>query len=443
MRTRLLLGGALLPAIGMAISAVIATETFESHVRADLDQRLLAQAAVERESLFDGPGGRPHLHGADATDGLSEMIAARAIYDGEGALLVSAGGDFAAHVPPPLGPGPWWSKTPGGSRQLLVEAMDHGRRYFLQVVGSTIPAEAAIGSFRATIWWFAALVTFILVMAQVVIAFRLARRFERLMALLPRLFDTPPAAIPRAQGHDEIAALQNALATTSERVAATNEARERFVAEAAHELRTPLSLLRTSIDLALRRERPPDELKAALETARGDVVSLSVLADRLLDLERLRQPQVLERHPTDITALVRDVVRRTGDALVRSDVSAEVNANVDGEMLRQALANLVENAQKFAPGRAVVVAHEPAERELRLTVSDAGPPIAPELRRVIFEPFHRLARDKPGAGLGLAIVSAIAAAHGGRCEVEPVVDAAGVEVGNRFRIVLPEAAATT
>ena len=438
MRARLLIAGALLPAVGMAISAVMATETFESHTLADLDQRLLAQAAVERESLFDGPDHEPHLHDADEVDGLSAMVAARAIYDGRGELLVAAGADFDARITPPSGHGPWWSRGSHGGRQLLVEAMDQGQRFFLQVVGSTVAAESAIASFSETIWVFVAVVTLVLVLAQVVIALRLARRFARLMALLPRLFDKPPTLIPRASGNDEIASLQNAMAETSERLAATNEARERFVAEAAHELRTPLSLLRTSIDLALRRERPADELKAALEMARGDVASLSLLADRLLDLERLRQPQAVERRVTDITTLVQEVVRRTGDAHVRSEIATELSANVDGEMLRQALANLVENAQKFSAGRAVVVAHEPAAHELRLTVSDEGPTIAPELRRVIFEPFHRLARDKPGAGLGLAIVAAAAGAHGGRCEVEPARGGDdGAASGNRFRIVLP------
>jgi len=230
------------------------------------------------------------------------------------------------------------------------------------------------------------------------------------------------------------------MAVKGERLAATNEARERLFAEAAHELRTPLAVLRTSIELALRRERPAEELRAALEVARGDVESLSVLAGRLLDLERLRQSHAPARAPTDVSALVDELVRRVDDSLVRSMLGPEVMANVDADMLRQALANLVENAQKFAPGTPVVIAHEPAPGELRLTVSDEGPGIPPELRAVIFEPFHRLVRDKQGAGLGLAIVTAIARAHGGRCEVEAVRDHAekgGPGVGTRFRIVLP------
>jgi len=436
-RTRLLIGGALLPAVGMAVSAAIASHVFEVHLREDLDQRLLAQAAVERESLFDGPGGKPHLHGEEETDGLAATMAARAIYTPTGQLLTSAGARFAPQIEVPVGTGPWLSRGPDGARRLLVEAMDDGARYFLSVVGSTAPAEAAIASFNSTVWSFAGLATLVLVVAQVGIAVGLARRFERLVSFLPRLFAQPPGIIPHEPRGDEVAALQNAMAVTSERLAAANEARERFIAEAAHELRTPLALLRTSIELALRRERPPEELKSALEVARGDVEKLSVLASRLLDLERLRQTQTPDRSETDVSLLVAEVLERTSDPLLQSTLGPRVMASVDGEMLRQALANLVENAQKFAPGRPVIVAHEPAAGELRLIVSDEGPGIAKELRAVIFEPFHRIARDKPGTGLGLAIVAAIARAHGGRCEVEAARIDAGVEIGTRFRIVLP------
>ncbi len=212
------------------------------------------------------------------------------------------------------------------------------------------------------------------------------------------------------------------LNDTLERLQAAVAHERRFVADASHELRTPLALLRTELELALRRPRSHDELTDALRSAAEETERLSRLAEDLLLLARADQgtlPLRLELVPPgDLLSNVAARFASRADSLGRpllvqpGDAGSEVE--VDPVRVEQALTNLVDNALTYGAG-AVELACEVSGDEVELHVRDEGAGFPKEFRARAFDRFSRAdaARSNGGAGLGLSIVELVARAHGG------------------------------
>jgi signal transduction histidine kinase len=184
----------------------------------------------------------------------------------------------------------------------------------------------------------------------------------------------------------------------------------RFLADASHQLRTPLSLLTTELELALRRARSPEELRDALASAAESTARLSRLADGLLVLAGAGDGRLpLKTDELDVADLARAVAERHG---VRVEAEPLV---VRGDALRleQALANMVDNALRYGGGDVTVTAAR-RDGQVELHVLDGGPGFPSEFLAHAFERFSRADPAGPdGSGLGLAIVETIARAHGG------------------------------
>ena len=211
-----------------------------------------------------------------------------------------------------------------------------------------------------------------------------------------------------------------ALAGRALRPVAQALERERgFVADASHELRTPLAVLKTELELALREGRTEDELREALRSAEAETDRLTRLADDLLVLARSDRGTLdLKLEPVPVEDLLQGVARRFR-TLAGVEVSVPDGLAVRGDRLRleQALGNLVANASEHGrPPIRVYARRDGAEVELH--VADAGAGLPAEFGDRAFERFTRAdaSRTGGGAGLGLAIVEAIARAHGGRAE---------------------------
>jgi len=242
---------------------------------------------------------------------------------------------------------------------------------------------------------------------------------------------------------DELARLVRAINSLLERLARAAEAERRFAADAAHELRTPLAVLRSGIEVALRRERSTSEYAQALTSALGEVVKLCGMADELLTLSRVDQEFRSGRERIDVSALAHEVVdtieplAASKQLRVEAHIADGIMVNGNGDHLRRVLINLLDNALKFTAQGCVTVGLESCDGKAELRVTDTGPGIAPAELPFIFDRFFRgRAGHAPGNGLGLSLCREIVQLHGGK--ISAANRAGG---GAEFAVVLPESPA--
>jgi signal transduction histidine kinase len=229
-----------------------------------------------------------------------------------------------------------------------------------------------------------------------------------------------PGRLPVPRGRDEISRLAVTLNEMLSRLQGALEHERRFVADASHELRTPVALLRTELELALRRPRSPDELRLALRSALVETERLSRLADDLLLLARAEDGSLqLRTERIEVGPLLETVARRFAARAGESGRDLHVQAttavvDADPNRLEQALDNLVENALSYGAGE-VLVFTESRDGVVELHVADRGPGFDAAFLARAFDRFSRAddARGRGGAGLGLSIVQLISEAHGG------------------------------
>lgn len=447
--TRLLLAGAIAPAVLLMGAFGFVGMLLQRALHAEIDRALLAQAAVEAVSLFDRPGHGAHLHldRSPLRAAAGDTPAWGSLYgpDGRRVLAVPEEAPTPERVAlPPLGQKPrlFTERGPheGGQRVLLVTVMSpEGRPYALRLAIPFDRTKAVLRRYASTATAVGMFTVVVLTVVQTVFLQRLRRRIGALGEHMTRLRRGELASEPAPDTvGDELTALRDVIAATTVELRAARDARERLLADAAHELRTPLTAMRTDIDVTLRRERPPDELREALVRVRAEVTRLSTLAQQLLDVTARRvaglsmsEGELGEtvRHATDA---MRALAMERGVELVVEAPTA-VRARFDQEAMARVIANLIDNATRFAPsGTAVIVRARTIGDRAVLEVEDEGEGVPEAEREAVFDAFHRLDRRAQGAGLGLAIVREVARRHGGDAKVER-----GARGGARFVVTWP------
>ncbi|GAA1118618.1 hypothetical protein GCM10009650_23630 [Nesterenkonia jeotgali] len=235
-------------------------------------------------------------------------------------------------------------------------------------------------------------------------------------------------------GNDDLSEMTKSVNQMLDRLEDSFAAQERLIHDVSHELRTPLTIIRGHLEVLDVGDRV--DVTATRELTLDELTRMNRVIDDLTTLAQAGQPGFVQRAETDIGTLTDEVYDKAlalGDRRWIVETRAEGTAWVDRERLTQAWLQLAANAVKFSPpGSVIALGTELAAHQLRLFVRDQGEGIDVADQERIFQRFGRTDPSKPGSGLGLPIVEAIARAHDGVVELESSPGA-----GSRFTVVLP------
>jgi signal transduction histidine kinase len=235
-------------------------------------------------------------------------------------------------------------------------------------------------------------------------------------------------------GRDEIAALATTFNEMLDRLEEAFATQRRFVDDAGHELRTPITVIRGHLELL---EEDPEERRNTLALVMDELERMQRIVDDLLILAKAEQPDFLDLDTVDLERLTREVHAKAGAIAPRDWRLERVGRGLvvaDRQRLTQAVIQLAQNAAQHTEEDALIgLGSALGNGEVRLWVRDTGPGIASEQQERIFRRFARTgARRSEGAGIGLSVVKAIAEAHHGRVEVDSRPGA-----GATFSVVIP------
>jgi len=242
---------------------------------------------------------------------------------------------------------------------------------------------------------------------------------------------------------DELKQLADTFDAMLARLDAAFGAQRQFVADASHELRNPLAIIRTNADVALTDpDATPEDLRQAIAVVKRAGDRMSLLVGDLLALARRQQP-TLEHEPVDLGAAVAEasddfvVPAETRDIVLDRAIAPGVVVTGDREALKRVVANLLDNAVRLAPaGSRIRLATGSEDNRAWIAVADEGPGIAPDDQAHVFDRFWRAdkarSRSDGGTGLGLAIVRQLVESHGGEVRLHSKVG-----VGSSFVVWLP------
>lgn len=453
-RTQITAGYGLLMALCLGAYSAAAGLSFEQHAHAELDRRvhedieLAARAVILEDRRLVWAGGilgkkveeeEGGGHWTEVWSLTGELLLSAGTIDamslGPGPTISEADTRAARTVHPPFGPVRVRSEivTVAGHRLIIRAAV----------------AEAATRALVRSFWLELAVISASVLALGGVGGWALARRTLRpLSSMADRArritAERLDGRINVEPASAELDHLRDAFNDTLSRLERSFDELRRFTADAAHEMRTPLTALRSVGEVGLRNARGEEDLREVVGTMLEEVDRLSRLASDLLGLARAESGQSpLRLEPLDLAALASEVceslvvLAEEREQVLDLSGAQPVKTLGDRVALRLALMNLVDNAIKYGPeGSRVSVVTGRSTATVWVEVADEGPGIAPEHQAHVFERFYRVdegrSRGCGGTGLGLALVRWTAEAHGGRVELE-----SAPERGSRFRMVLP------
>ncbi|HEX2603235.1 MAG TPA: HAMP domain-containing sensor histidine kinase [Oxalicibacterium sp.] len=348
-----------------------------------------------------------------------------ALYSARRELIAEAGRDL-----PPLEPSQTTSGWLNGGPPVFAVELPDGR----WLVGQ----RSHHGRRKPPVSYFAALAMIALAvgLGAYPIVRRLTRRLERLQTSVEALGEGHLSTRIPVRGDDEVARLAGSFNRSAARIEALVDAQKALLANASHELRSPLARIRMAAELMSTQAQP--EIREELTR---NIAELDQLIDEILLASRLDAgaDTAPAFESVDLTALVAEECARLHDVDVQFEVQSDRGAIEllgDAKLLRRMLRNLLENAKRYGEGTPVAVTLRMDNMDrIVLRICDGGPGIPPAERERIFEPFYRLpgARERDGGvGLGLALVRQIAQRHGGSVQCIEYA-----EPGSCFEVALP------
>jgi two-component system, OmpR family, sensor kinase len=371
--------------------------------------RTVAGGSVPGEYAVQVIDSSGRVRGASADAGTTPLVSAAELLQARhGRLLqtIAVEGERERVLAAPFAPRRGWVAVAGVSLESLDSTLSHVRRELL-VAGAALVAVAGFGAYG---------------LARA--ALSPVERLRREVAALSERDESPGVRVPSTR--DEIAALATTMNSLLTRLHNALARQRALVADASHELRTPFAVLSGELELAALPGRSREELADALLRAGEEAARLARITDQLLFLARSDEDRIPQhRQRKNVSRLLaRSAERvaaraRSAGVWCRVEAPDELAADLDPDRLGEAIDNLVDNALRFAPaGTPIVLTARAICDDLAIGVADSGPGFPAEFLPHAFERFARpvavRAGDDRGAGLGLAIVNAIAAAHGGR-----------------------------
>ena len=435
-RLRVTAACAVVMAFVLAASGWFLYSRLSSHLATQLQQELQVRAQDLGALVAGG-------HGSLAADASSRLVEPGESY----AQLVD--GRRVVDATPPLGGkpllradrlgaavhGPLYATLPSvpglnESSRLLATPVERDGRRLVLIVGDTRQNDLeTLASFRNELLIAGPIALLLASLAGYLLAGIALRPVETMRSRAAAISAaTPGERLPVPVTHDELERLGVTLNEMLDRLEDALRRERDFVADAGHELRTPLALLRTELELSLRHDLSAEELRGAVRVSVEDVDRLARLADDLLLIARSERRELPLRVETmQADELLASVARKfqwRADAERRPlahEAPANLRLHADRLRVEQALGNLVDNALRHGGGT-VLLRAEAVNGRVELHVEDGGGGFPPAFLGHAFERFSRpdAARERSGAGLGLSIVRTIAEAHGGSADAANV-----------------------
>lgn len=445
LKARLVLWHGIVVGLILLVTGLVADRLLVRAVAERVDAALLALAETEAASALDGDDGAVHVHetrpGDDDAppsrlDKLVQIVSADGTVVGRSAALAGGGLPVGPSLLARLADGQPLFETVrdvAGEplRMVSLPLEEEGRlRYAIQVATPLGPSLAVMRTARLLVAGAGGAILVAVVATGAVLARRALRPIDEVVARAREIGESSLASrLPHPGTADEIGRLVTTLNDMLARIERGVEAQRRFTADASHELRSPLSRLRTELEVALRRPRKAEAYEVALRSSLEEVERLTRLTSALLALARLdagERPAPSE--PVALGPLAEAEARRVAGEAARREISMvletapSIMVGAAPDAVAVVVGNLLDNAVKFSPpGGRVTVRVRAGGGRGELCVADQGPGIAPSDRLRIFDRFYRGDPSRtpgaPGVGLGLAIAQALAEAYGGRLSV--------------------------
>ncbi|WMJ69369.1 sensor histidine kinase [Stenotrophomonas sp. 24(2023)] len=424
-----------LPLLGLLLCSAVGSFALARFYAGQVYDRWLLDSAMSLAELVKVHNGRASM---EITPAVSRMFTWDTVDEVHGEVLDAGGARLYGDLPEPLprpvqaaaGEAVYYDarlrgqavrmvevQVPTASGQSVrlrvAETLRKRHRLERKLLMTSVPFQAAIMALAAWLAW-----------AGTGAAARQANQVARRLAG-PRPDPLAPLQ-PAAEAPRELWPAVEAINALLQRLSAMQDAQRRFVANAAHQLRTPLAAMQVELESSLRQHDPQAQQLALSGTLAG-LARLQHLVHQLLMLSRSEDSNgtALPLQTVDLAALSRQVLERSADRAVQAGVDLgyegpDEGVPVQGDvpLLREALGNLVDNALRYGRPRGVVtlsVAIQPGG--VQVCVDDDGPGIAAGERTRVTERFYRASNSGDGCGLGLAIVSEIANRHGARLTI--------------------------
>ena len=332
----------------------------------------------------------------------------------------------------------------GGVRMRVrtARAQDEGNQYIAAVMAPMQELEDASADLRRTLGFGVIVALGVAAMGGWLIGRQTLRPLDEMATQAKTITsNTISDRLRTPNPHDELGRLATAFNGLLDRLVQALQAQRQFMADASHELRTPVSVVRTTAQVTLARDaRSPEEYREMMEIVGEQADRLTHLVDTMFLMSRAEANGLpLVREPVYIDDIVAESARalqmlaNDRGVAVTPNGDTEVSFTGDNRLLRQMVTNLLDNAVRHAKrGGTVSATVRQTPSHITIRVIDDGPGVPEDARDRIFERFVRLRQDYAGAGLGLPIARWVAEAHGGHL----VLESSG-PAGSTFAASLP------